>query len=653
MLSVNKSKTYIILILVIILIVFLVLYCRKKPSLPPQPPDPAPTVSISLPAYYAIDIPLVAQKGNSACWAATIQMLSKDSTHNVWATSPIYSRTLAEKLPEYYVESFEKINDPNWEIIKKHISEGKSMVAYKYFNESLAHVFVVKGYQESAGSKWILVNDPWPVKKGKITAIAFNQFLKPYNNKEKYESKKYTLSTADPEEYSEPVFSLFCQYSLKTATPSAAYAPPHVKSEKFKNIATSQFIKIAKGQIDLLQNFDNKLFINFNIDYKPKTEKLQLIEKSLLPISEFSDPVAFIKYKKNVYLETGYKFDGQNIAWLSLAKTNKPLINLTFEYQKTDKYLYVSRFENYAKSEHQEFDTIKKSFKMSLLNPSIAALLGKKTGSGAVMRKMPGTASTPDADFDADIEDIAILPLAGGMVYSFTYPPFEEKIVVDPHHQLKIKAGQKALFISAEGTPYYRLSAIDIPARGELLAENPIIKEEWKETVETYNISTGILPYGGSVTLTQRDPLWYVSQTPKRPAYAVDTYGTYWQPTPIGSTKARWIGVNTTNSTQTPGIYTFVREIKIEKEAQKLLYDFALAYDDDLLGLEIEGPDGRQTNLFGRVVRSTNPTVYYLSSPIKGEINDLKKGVYRLKIKVNFVDAAAALLVSGRVKTVW
>jgi hypothetical protein len=434
--------------------------------------------------YYSIKTPLIPQKGNFSCWAATLQMLdSKNSSVvNKENTSPIRTDSLSKYLNFYKSEKYARISDPGWGKIKEHLASGKSLVTYKYFNEKFAHVFLVRGFQETKNTRWLIVNDPWPVNKAKITALAFNQFIRPFNGNQEYLAMSYSTSSKSSILKSESAFNIFSSVSLKEENPTF-YLPPKVQvdKKKFKIIKEKDIETLVQLQVELLKSFDESLFSEMKIEYASQKQMFSKDMNSMLRLNQFTNTLSFLKYDLKASMKSDYLFDGLKLAFVNVNINRKPLINLTIEYEnKSDPtYLYVSRFEKYGTSERAEWDKIDAEFNRALKNPEIAKILNG-TSTKAVPNKGPNAFFELDEDDEFEIDDISMLPLYGGMVYSFTWPPFDEKIVADPFRQLGLKPRKEAIFISESGTPFYRLSAVSIPDWGEIISKEMFIGEEWQ-----------------------------------------------------------------------------------------------------------------------------------------------------------------------------
>ncbi len=164
------------------------------------------------------------------------------------------------------------------------------------------------------------------------------------------------------------------------------------------------------------------------------------------------------------------------------------------------------------------------------------------------------------------------------------------------------------------------------------------------------NISTGVDASGNALNMGATDTYWKItppsSMGPN--AYVIPSFSGYWENTPA-SNNAQWIGGDKNNQNQKPGLHTFERQINISSGISLFSYNFSIAVDDDLSSIELLDPTGKVTDLTSKFVRPSNPNGYKLSKPISGEIQCPLKGVWKLRVKVNFVDNIAGLIVSGNV----
>lgn len=167
------------------------------------------------------------------------------------------------------------------------------------------------------------------------------------------------------------------------------------------------------------------------------------------------------------------------------------------------------------------------------------------------------------------------------------------------------------------------------------------------------NISTGL----GTTGDGQVDPNWWVTPTGATGAFAktVASYAPYWQPTPItpiAVSGARWINRTGTITSQTVGDHTYDRLIRVPSGSNALNLSFSIAYDDDIVSVDIVDPTGMTVeNLASSVIRSTTPTAYYLSNVITRTYTCPKQGDWILRVKVKFLDEVGAFLLSGSATT--
>jgi len=164
----------------------------------------------------------------------------------------------------------------------------------------------------------------------------------------------------------------------------------------------------------------------------------------------------------------------------------------------------------------------------------------------------------------------------------------------------------------------------------------------------TLNISTGIDNLNNSLPMGTLDPLWSIAlpnPSPSQPKIS-DIFTGFWEVTPILTTNAKWINPdgNSFGFLNTPGFYTFERSFSVTSGAVNLACNFSVAVDDVLVSVELIKPDATAIPL---VVTPT--TTYHLSTPITNSFSFPTNGIWKIRIKVNFVDSIAGLLVSGYV----
>jgi len=644
----SNNLKYLYLVIGVLVLLFLVYYCTKRPASPSPTIQKDSTASSALPPYYAIDIPFVAQQGSNSCWAATLQMInSKDSTYNKKNAETKYVQSIIGLLPGYSIDPSRKMNEPGWSKIKQHLAKNQPIVTYKYFDEKYAHVFLVKGYQETSDSRWLIVNDPYPVRNGKIVALAFNQFLRPYNSQIDY--KEFTFSV-ESNHFKEPSLALLSNENLQSSG-EPLYFPPGIdlKNKPNTKIEEKDVWNLASSQIKTIKNLKKDFFKALSINYEPGYETLVLDKKSFIRINQFTNSLRFIKYDNTINAETSYLFDNEKLAFFNFTKDDEPLICNTFEIQdlNKNKTLYLSRFEKYASSEMRTWEKIRKS--ASKAQTKLARFFSSKKNQIQARSSAKSPQNTTEAE---EFSDISMLNLPGGMVFSFKWEHFkEDKLVADPYRQLKSKSG-KAVFV-ADGIPFYRLQDLILPERGELILNEDPVAEEWKQDVQVINLSTGINFDGSAHALGSKDPIWEIVEIPGGNPMIIPPFAGFWQPTPVTSTGAQWVGISDRNDSQPPGNHTFERELNLNKAFGKLEYNFSLAYDDELLSIQLVSPSGNIKNISVVGLRNPSPKGYYLGKNISGEIISEETGKWKIRIKVNFIDTVAGLIVSGKVKTKW
>ncbi|SOE20446.1 hypothetical protein SAMN06298216_0937 [Spirosomataceae bacterium TFI 002] len=505
--SLSKYKYPIIGVLILIVLFLLFRSCIEQKTEPVPVPEPETAF------YHAIDIPLFAQKGEKSCWAATISMIdsAENFVFNANNTPPIWSDSLvvllkdgSRKTPLQHI-TLKKSSDLSWDKFKNVLEQNKPMVAYKYFNITQnyknAHVFVVKGFQEINNSKWVIVNDPWPVNYGKISAIALNNFTRPKVDAINYTEIEYNYTSNVQDVRTESDFSIFSTQDISDSKPTI-YTPDleRINLGKNKRIKPKDIESLLSRQLVLLQQSNPELYKKLKIDYRPSEDVLSIDMKSFLNVKEFSTVAKFLDYDLSASKDNDYLFDGDRLVFVNANKNNEPDISLTVQLEErtANPFLYVSRFESYKYSFKKDWDIIVNDVGIALENPSIRNFLFNLSQVSARnkidlkydWKSMPnkfakaGLAFTSLSDSEEAFDqgqpyDVAMLPLYGGPIYSFTLEGYDEKIVADPYHQLNFRNDRKALFIGASGTPYYRLSSIVIPKTYEFVNRERRKEEEW------------------------------------------------------------------------------------------------------------------------------------------------------------------------------
>ncbi len=165
-------------------------------------------------------------------------------------------------------------------------------------------------------------------------------------------------------------------------------------------------------------------------------------------------------------------------------------------------------------------------------------------------------------------------------------------------------------------------------------------------------VSTGLnATLTGPEPIGNIDPYWKIASSPNppnTPARVSTFYSGYWQPTPVGGTNAGWINYSANAyGGNPPGIYVFERDFTIPVSTASFSCNFGVAYDDALVSLELVSPSAATTAL-----AVTPTTAYYLSVPITNTITAPAAGTWKIRATVNFIDQAAAFMLSGTISTV-
>lgn len=171
---------------------------------------------------------------------------------------------------------------------------------------------------------------------------------------------------------------------------------------------------------------------------------------------------------------------------------------------------------------------------------------------------------------------------------------------------------------------------------------------------QVINVSTGIDNAGNSLTppnnytMGGADPNWKMINISNPTTYACYYYGGYWQSTPVSGTNAGWI--NNTGLPLDPnmaiGNDTLERDFSIASGITNFSLNFAIAYDDNFISLEIVRPNGTTIPI---TVTPTTP--YQLSLPITNTIaTGGMAGTWKIRAVITFSDIVAGFLLSGRIQ---
>ena len=170
---------------------------------------------------------------------------------------------------------------------------------------------------------------------------------------------------------------------------------------------------------------------------------------------------------------------------------------------------------------------------------------------------------------------------------------------------------------------------------------------------QTINVSTGINASGNALSVGSTDPNWQIVSSPNpigTPAKASSDYPSpgVWEPSPVAVTNARIINSAGNCCSNLAGIYTFERSITILAGTTSLSYNLSVAYDDDIVSLELVRPDLTTIPLtFAPPV-----PIRHFSLPITGSVSNPQTGTWKIRAVINFIDSAAFYLLSGNVTIV-
>lgn len=162
------------------------------------------------------------------------------------------------------------------------------------------------------------------------------------------------------------------------------------------------------------------------------------------------------------------------------------------------------------------------------------------------------------------------------------------------------------------------------------------------------NVSTGIDALGNALPIGSADPFWQIASSPNppgTPAKVTTSFSpTVWLPTPVSGTNAEMINSSASCCGNLAGIYTFERDFAVPTGTTNLTCNFSIAYDDDIVSLELVRPD--LTTIPLTVVPTT---AYHLSVPITNSIASPMPGTWKIRATINFIDSIAFYLLSGYV----
>ncbi|MDR0801423.1 hypothetical protein, partial [Fluviicola sp.] len=156
-------------------------------------------------------------------------------------------------------------------------------------------------------------------------------------------------------------------------------------------------------------------------------------------------------------------------------------------------------------------------------------------------------------------------------------------------------------------------------------------------------ISTGVDHTGTAVAVGAVDPDWIISAGPGGSVTHRVASFSDWQSDPVSSTNACWI--NSTGTYNDPvGIETFDRDFVIPSGISSFTTAFGVAWDGELLSLELVPPSGPAIPLTvpGAPPYTVSPNIdYTVSSPVPG--------TWKVRAKVQFTDQLGGFILSGQI----
>lgn len=162
------------------------------------------------------------------------------------------------------------------------------------------------------------------------------------------------------------------------------------------------------------------------------------------------------------------------------------------------------------------------------------------------------------------------------------------------------------------------------------------------------NVSTG----AGATASGMTDANWKVGITlpANGPAFTISTYFSFWEPTPVAGTGARWINIVNNYSTPGPQTYIYERKFSVAPGTRRLKYDFKVSADDALSSIEIIKPNSSVITLNAGFISH-----YKLSKPIIDSIDCPQEGNWIIRAKVLCADKGSGpsgFILSGYVNLI-
>jgi ABC-type bacteriocin/lantibiotic exporter with double-glycine peptidase domain len=148
-------------------------------------------------------VPLVAQVNDTACWAASLQMIltysrKQSVDQNAIAKAvgftldDLYGWTELQKAFDYWefcVKPAASFLPKGWRVLLK---EHGPLWVVQRSGENITHAVVLTGMSEDEENPTMFVNDPWPPGEGKVSYVNFTEFEKIFEEVE-VEHPRYVL----------------------------------------------------------------------------------------------------------------------------------------------------------------------------------------------------------------------------------------------------------------------------------------------------------------------------------------------------------------------------------------------------------------------------------------------------------------------------
>jgi hypothetical protein len=164
------------------------------------------------------------------------------------------------------------------------------------------------------------------------------------------------------------------------------------------------------------------------------------------------------------------------------------------------------------------------------------------------------------------------------------------------------------------------------------------------------NVSTGIDNLGNSLSQYSPDPDWVITSpgtSASVTALVSDFVSFAWEPSPVGITNANWINQDGTQFINQAfnGINIYERNFIVPNGVTNFTLNFAIAYDDAIVSLEIVKPD------LSTIPLTVTPTSsYHLSTIITDNIATSGQfGNWKIQAMVNHIGGQAGFLLSGTI----